>query len=235
MKKNTVTSSIIALVSLILFNSCSGGDDAPPPPVVQNNPPEIPNLIFPTNNLICTGIDLEFSWNPAIDPEENEITYLIQIAEQDNFQDIVFSQTLTSTSTSFNLERGVTYHWRVRAIDDQGNESGFTNSQNFFTEPEATISTIPQTPILIAPVKGDIVQNNTVTLQWEVVNEQNANLKYDVYFGESTPPVLFAENIDNTSFEIVDLNPETLYFWRIVVKDTQLNAAISQIVEFMTE
>ena len=131
----------IALVSMIALLSCSNDDNGGPGPIPQNVDPTIPVLVFPTNNLTCTGIDLGFSWNASTDADGDTISYVIDISTVPSFGSVAFTATTTGRTRTFDLEKGITYFWRVKARDRQGNESAYSSPQSFFTEPEASVNT----------------------------------------------------------------------------------------------
>ncbi len=145
----------IAVVGISLLFSCSGDDNGGNPFFSANGTPDIPGLIFPTNNLVCTNFNLEFDWNTVIDIDGDTVTYVIDIAADSSFEAIVFTAITTDTKRTFTLEKGVTYYWRVKARDSAGNESEYSPTQSFFTEPEAGTNTIPTAPQLISPMQGE--------------------------------------------------------------------------------
>ncbi len=223
----------ITLISLALLISCSGDDDGAPP-ITVNQAPAAPSLVFPSNNLTCTNFNLEFEWNAVTDPDGDEVSYVIEIAANSNFTTVLFTAVTSETTRTFTLEKGVTYYWRVKAGDTEGNESEYSGTQSFFTEPEAGINTIPSVPQLISPAIGNQLSDTTVTLDWEATDTDDDALVYDVYFGDTNPPVLFSENIDMSELEVT-LSPNTIYYWRVVVKDNHQSATIGQVWNFRTE
>ncbi|WP_109301669.1 hypothetical protein [Aquimarina sp. AU474] len=223
----------IALVGLGLLTSCSG-DDNRPSLITINEAPGVPALIFPINNLICTSVDLEFSWNGVMDNEGDSVRYVIDIARDSDFNNIVFTVTTAGTSSAFTLEKGIRYYWRLRAIDSEDNASSYSPTQSFFTEPEAGTNTIPTAPQLISPMQGERISGSTITLDWNATDSEDDALSYDLYLGDTNPPVLFSDNINVSTFDVT-VSPGTVYYWRVVIKDTQQSAAIGQVWNFRTE
>ncbi|WP_282086772.1 hypothetical protein [Aquimarina algiphila] len=222
---------IVILSSLFLF-SCSGDDNT----VVQlvNNVPSIPSLVFPTNNLVCTNFNLEFDWGAAVDSDGDALSYTIDIATDSGFTTILFTATTTETVNTFTLEKGTTYFWRVKAIDSMGNESKYSDVQTFFTEPDAGVNTIPNAPLIISPSLGERVSGTNITLDWDATDEDNDPLTFDLYFGDTNPPVLVSENINVSTFDVT-VSANTTYYWRVVVKDDKQGTTIGQIWNLRTE
>lgn len=75
--------------------------------------------MFKTINAGPTNVNIEttLSWNPAIDPEDDPITYRIEIRNDVN-NDLEIIENITDTSYHLtNLVYGVKYFWQVVASD----------------------------------------------------------------------------------------------------------------------
>ncbi|GAA4277601.1 hypothetical protein [Aquimarina mytili] len=224
----------ITLITLSLVLSCSGDDDGGATRALTNEALVAPGLVFPTQNLTCTNFNLEFTWNSISDPEGDDISYIIDISTDNNFGSISFTAVTTEALQAFTLEKGVTYYWRVKARDSEGNESDYSTTQSFFTEPDAGINTIPYAPTAVTPLDGATPTGNTVSLAWDTTDADGDTLVYDVYFGETNPPQLTTENITTTNFD-VSVASDTQYYWRVVVKDSNQGTTIGQVWNFRTE
>ncbi|WP_271767122.1 hypothetical protein [Aquimarina algiphila] len=222
---------IVVLSSLFLF-SCSGDDNTVTP--ILDTVPSIPSLVFPTNNLVCTNFNLEFDWSRVVDGDGDSIQYTIDIATDNTFTPVLFTATTTETVNTFTLEKGTTYFWRVKATDSAGNDSGYSDIQTFFTEPDAGVNTIPNAPVVLSPSLGELVSGTNITLDWDATDEDNDPLTFDLYFGDTNPPVLVSENINVSTFDVI-VSANTTYYWRVVVKDDKQGATIGQIWNFRTE
>jgi hypothetical protein len=69
----------------------------------------------------------------------------------------------------------------------------------------------PHTP---TPVDGSINQLLFVTLRWESDNA----LEYEVYLGETNPPLIKYTTTQNKFYTTPPLNYNTKYYWRVVAK-----------------
>ncbi len=222
------------LISALVLNACSNDDGPTPSPFIINLKPTIPELVFPQDNLVCTNFNLEFDWNQAIDADSNSIVYTIEVTDEGNFRTLLFTAKTSENSHTFTLEKGTTYYWRVQATDPNGNNSGYSSIRKFFTEPEAGVNTIPYAPTINIPQLGQTVTGNTTTLSWEATDPDNDPLLFDLYFGETNPPQLLTENLNNPTFD-VQLNANTTYYWRVVVKDNDQATIIGQVWNFRTQ
>ncbi|WP_459210795.1 hypothetical protein [Aquimarina rhabdastrellae] len=199
----------------------------------ENTAPSIPTLIFPENNLLCSNIALGFEWSDSEDREGDHILYQVEIARDDMFTDMLFSIITPEPHRNFNFEKGTVYYWRVKAKDNKRNESSYSEVRSFITEPEVGINTIPQTPKIISPSLGQSVVDQTVVLEWESTDGDGDPIVYDIYFGETNPPVLLIENIEQTVFGI-NLSPDKTYYWRVIAKDDREGVAIGRVWHFNT-
>ncbi|MCF6182699.1 SusE domain-containing protein [Lutibacter sp.] len=215
-----------------------GGNTPTPTPTVENKAPSIPVLTTPTNNKLCIDNALTFEWNTSTDPENNAITYQIQVATNINFSSIVETKTTSSTNISISLEKGIAYYWRVKAIDSKSASSNYSSVFNFYTEGTGVINHLPFSPELVNPTLNAIEQNATVTLQWNGSDADTSDsLTYDVYFGMLNPPTeneKVSANQVESNFT-TSLNSTTEYYWRIVVKDNNGGETIGQVWNFKTD
>ncbi len=224
------------LFSVLFLFSCTTEDES----IEINDPffvdpnPSLPSLIYPTNNLICTNFNLEFDWNVSSAFNGNSLTYTIDIATDNTFAEILFTASTSQTNRAFNLEKGTTYFWRVKAKDEKGYESRYTSTRTFFTEPEAGINNIPHAPVAISPTLGATVSGSEITLDWNATDSDGDTLLFDLYFGESNPPQLVAENIEVSTFDVTT-EANTRYYWRVVAKDNNQGVAISRVWNFRTQ
>ncbi len=88
------------------------------------------DLLFPTNGL--TGIqtkDVTFAWTRADGADE----YTIQVAEDPNFENIVYEESLVYTATyPSQLQNSKTYYWRVTA-KNLSKQIGFENTSEVWS------------------------------------------------------------------------------------------------------
>ena len=226
---------------LILFSSlgwsCGGGGDDTPPPTV-NNAPTIPTLALPTDGFPCIDNVLNFQWNASTDPDGGTITYQIQVAINAQFSSpLTHDVTVTATNRTLTLEKGITYYWRVKAIDNKNLSSAYSTTFSFYTEPVATSNNLPDTPVLVTPVLNSVATGVDVDLQW-TGNDKDVSdtLTYDIYFDTVNPPVTMVGGGNQSTTTLnVPLSPLTDYYWKVVVKDNKGGQTIGQVWNFKTD
>ena len=128
-----------------------------------NGAPTVPTLNNPSDNMGATTTTPVFSWAPSTDPEEEAITYEIEVKDDaGTIVGSVMGVSGTVTSISAELTNRATYTWRARATDRSGASSAFS-PENTFTvnapvdDPEVVVdaggcqtSSAPGTGSLIA-------------------------------------------------------------------------------------
>ncbi|KDN53689.1 fibronectin type III domain-containing protein [Flavobacterium seoulense] len=217
------------ILSLIILTSCSSvGDEGD-----TQTPPTIPNLSYPTNNLVCIDNSVEFQWAASTDAQKDAISYQLDIAT-----DQAFTKNLTTSKTALlkatvTLEKGKFYYWRVKAIDAKNNASDYTAVYTFFTENQVVVNRLPFAPEIKTPELSSIISGSTGTLSWTAVDADNDALLYDVYLGTSNPPTQkVASNLATASCEVSSLAAGTKYYWNVVVKDSKSGTTVGHVWSF---
>jgi hypothetical protein len=230
--KNFIYLSIIGL----LFTSCSsGGDDPEPIPEVKNEAPTIPVLTLPVDNKLCVSNIVNFEWNKSTDTNNDNITYQIQIATDNQFAQIVKSGEGASNLQSITLDKNTAYYWRIKATDSKGLSSAYSTTNKFYTSGDAIINHLPFTPELVAPAINTVLSTATASLKWNATDADATDvLTYDVYFGTTNPPTQKVSENNTTKTVDVTLASGKEYFWKVVVKDNKGGETVGQIWKFKT-
>ncbi|MCL6266920.1 fibronectin type III domain-containing protein [Flagellimonas myxillae] len=217
-------------IGFFLFTSCSSGEDATPPR--ENRVPSAPKLVYPTNNLLCINNVLTFDWEASTDPDSDGLTYEVQVATDNQFSTLVHSGNTNSTEREITLQKGTAHYWRVGAMDTNGGKSEYSNVWQFFTEGEGQQNHLPFAPSLISPEMDSVTSTNSVVLQWSASDVDGDELVFDIHFGTDTSPNRIATAQSETNFTLNDLNADTTYYWKIVVKDSFGASTIGSIWNF---
>ncbi|MBA6156694.1 hypothetical protein H3Z83_09230 [Tenacibaculum sp. S7007] len=220
----------IALFSLPLFVACGGGSKEP-----VNEAPSKVNLVYPTPNLLCIDNTITFDWSDATDPNNDNISYKVEISKNREMSNIVKSQTASTSQVNITLDKGTALYWRVTAIDAKG-LAGETSSVNaFYTKGEGETNSAPFTAKLVSPSdekSTDANASNQVVLTWEGADSDNDTLKYDLFFGESSDfTSAFEENLTTESKEVTVESGKT-YYWKVNSIDPSNAKSIGQVWSF---
>jgi SusE outer membrane protein len=220
------------LLGTVIFSCSSGGSSDDGPDVRPNSAPTAPSLVSPSNNLLCVENTLTFNWNASVDADGDTITYKIEIATDNLFNNIVHFGSTTTTSFQVTLSKGTAYYWHVFATDSNNASSDYSSVFQLYTENEGLSNHLPFAPGLISPSNGETVTGGVITLQWEASDVDQDDLVYDIYFDSIDPPVtLVSEDQTESSFEF-SLSTTGTYFWKVVVKDENGGETIGQVWYF---
>ncbi|PHR97429.1 MAG: hypothetical protein COA80_07720 [Leeuwenhoekiella sp.] len=210
---------------LLLGLSCSPDspeepkETTPPTPPVANTAPPKPDLIYPSDNLLCTVSELTFEWSQVTDPDGDVVSFSIDIATDRSFTDVVESRSLNTTSLNLNLAKGTAYYWRVRAKDSENNWSPYTDSNAFYVEGEASTNYVPFKAKCIYPLPGAIInETGEITLKWETADLDGDSLTYDIYLRSGNTTTTIAEKISETEFTI-QVSSGMSYSWSVTSSD----------------
>lgn len=92
----------------------------------------------------------------------------------------------------------------------------------------------PVVPSSPAPYNYSTDQNTIITLHWECLDPDGDPLVYDIYFGGNDDLSLVGKNVTNNHYDITDLDTETIYSWKIVVRDDKGEVTEGPIWKFKT-
>ena len=209
--------------------ACSSDDDT-----TTSLVPEAPILTSPQNNLLCTSNIVDFAWGKSEDLDGQVLSYQIQIATDTQFSTLITDQIVSETYATYSLEKGKAYYWRVKALDNDNNESDYSINWNFYTEADAIENHLPLMPSLIAPLLNTSMDNTSVLLEWSCSDPDNDSLTYDIYYGTSSDVSMIASGSSLDSYNLTNLNSGK-HYWRIDAIDTHKNKTIGQLWSFSVE
>lgn len=197
-----------------------------------NKGPSELNLIFPTENLLCTSNTITFDWTDATDAENDNIEYTITIAKDRALNTIVENRTLKESELTLTLENATPYYWKVDALDTNNNIGVSTETFAFYTQGESIENYAPFAAELISPENNETVTQETVLLSWTAEDLNVADvLTYELFFGENDNLTLIEDNLSFKNFQ-VKVNLGKTYSWRVNVKDQNGGKSIGEIWTF---
>ncbi|MDO6519008.1 hypothetical protein [Zobellia uliginosa] len=218
----------------IFFCSCSNnGDDVPPIPMDNKAPLSVTQLTFPTDNMLCSDNELDFQWEKALDPNNDTLTYILEVATDDKFTNTEVFETASNIKT-VTLAKNQIYYWRVAAKDPFNLIGPYTNVSKFYTEGGGETNHLPFLPDLVVPENNQSVDAGMVKLVWASRDVDGDQLAFDVYLDTKNPPETKIESNKSTFSIGVSVQPNTTYFWRIVVNDGNGGEAIGRVWSFTT-
>lgn len=220
----------VGLILLVIW-SCGGGDS-----MDEENlaPAKVNTLIYPSNNLLCISNEIKFEWSAAIDPNGDNVKYILEVSSDDSFANSDTHQ-VSGLNKTLTLENDKIFYWRVQAEDSENLKSPFSNVYKFYTEGVGSVNHLPFSPELVAPKSSTVIVKNSIDLLWNASDVDNDALIYDVFFDTSNPPTQkIGDNISARS-KNVELSSGMTYYWKVVAKDGNGGESISTIWSFQTD
>ncbi|TDR18295.1 Ig-like domain-containing protein [Marinicella litoralis] len=181
-------------------------------------PPEVVTLDSPTNNAVAVDLQPSLNWTGT-----NALNYTVEVASDSNFNNIVFSDVLSSNTVAptNSLASNTTYYWRVKSANSCG-ESTYSSVYVFTTMPAPG-----DCPLIVSTAKtayandfdGDVSDWGSSSLNgsnsWDISNNQSvsgANSFYAADIGTTSDTVLISPQITLPLLDELQ-NNLTLQFW----------------------
>ncbi|MHA1973957.1 MAG: hypothetical protein ACTSW1_13245, partial [Candidatus Hodarchaeales archaeon] len=169
--------------------------------------PSAPTLVSPYNNYRTSSQSMSFDWNAVSGATQ------YQLKVYDSSDDEVYSYTTSNTDHDIPTTLSEdTYSWKVRAQDGAGNWGSYS-SERFFTIDLSG----PAKAVLISPVSGATIADNSVLLTWNSIADATA---YQVQVDTS---ITFSTTIVNQETSQTQINTGIItpdrYYWRVRGKD----------------
>jgi hypothetical protein len=233
--KTSIT--LIGLFSFILITSCGGSDSGSSTPTISS--PSKSVLIAPANNTSCetgstsstTQSTVTFSWNSTSNTE----TYDLKIVNM-NTQEVNSQIGITKTTKEVPLTKGVPYSWTITS-KNKGTNTTVSETWKFYLGGNGVTNYAPFPASAVSPLQGGVITpaNGNLTLRWETSDVEGSPLTYTLYFDTidgKQSPLETNKNLTAKSKE-VSVNPNTVYYWRVVTSDGN-NSATSVVYSFKT-
>lgn len=184
----------------------------------------VPLLVTPVNNSIVPEANLTFEWNEVSDANG----YALQISTSIDFSSLVVSESISSTSHTYNLLLNSTgYFWRVCAIKNNI-KSAWSATGNFNTE-------AVKVPGLLAPTDNSTNLPRVVNFSWNVlpaVDSYQLQVSMEEDFENQ---IIEKTELTNSSYTFSGLMFSTNYYWRVRAEKSGKVSDWSETRRFTTE
>lgn len=178
-------------------------------------------LVAPANNAQNQPKQVTFSWNSDVDATQ----YQIQIATDENFTNIVYTNTTNSLSETVELDYETEYWWRVRGLN--------TNYTGLWSEVrKLKVRPAIYPVVLLSPANNATDLNINVTFTWQ--NNVDATGYILEIYSDSLITKIGEFNTTNTNYLYYGLDFNQSYWWRVKGYNNQYQSAWSEIRKFTT-
>jgi hypothetical protein len=225
---------IMGLIVAVLFSCKNSGTEPAPPPEAQL-PPAKAILLLPAQNEVCatgenptsTTSTVKFDWNDAANANNYVLTLKNLIAGTS------FDYVSSQSELKITIPRATAFSWTVTSKSTKTATTATSDPWKFYNSGEGQISYAPFPATLTFPAMGAVIgTTNNVTLTWNGSDADNDITGYDVYFGKTASPALVANTKPDSQSFAVEVTANTVYYWKVITKDTQGNTSDSGIYQF---
>ncbi len=195
------------------------GDSNPPPP-------DPPQLEEPEDGETGLSRTPSLEWNASSGTDE----YRVQVSTSSGFGSRVVNTTTGTTSLSPEspLDFSTTYHWRVRASNENGT-SDWSDSWSF-----TTTHNTPSTPQLSTPADGFLGTVRTPELSWQA-SDRAESYRVQMATSSNFGSPLTDQTTSDTDFNFGSaLDYFTTYYWRVRASNQAGNSDWSDTWAFTT-
>ncbi len=195
----------------------------------KNDPPDrIDGGFSPVSDKEVASVTL--SWNAGTDPDLNDnadnLSYSVELSQNSNFTGTTVSQTAAAGTNSIqvaDLTDNSSWYWRVKAVDDEGLESGWSNINSFVYNSQND----PPTEFeLTSPASGGSDLDVTVIFSWNPSSDidPGGKVSYKLTIAQDAGFSVGSQEFttdSRTSFTPPGgtIRPGATYYWKVVAED----------------
>jgi len=191
-------------------------------------PPYVPNTPNPADNSTNVVLDTNLSWSGGDPDAGDNVTYDVYFDKTS--PPILVANNISITKYAPALTYNISYYWKIVAWDS--NSSSQSPIWTFMTEIQPNRP--PETPGDPNPIDDSLVVSIDADLSWNCSDPDNDSLMYDVYFGETNPPLKVESNISDSMYNPGIMNYGIDYYWKIVAWDIHGTSQVGPIWSFQT-
>jgi hypothetical protein len=166
-------------------------------------------LLSPTNNSTNREVSDTLRWRSST----NATSYDVYLGTSNPPTTKVSADQTDTTYQYSDLINNTKYYWKIVAKNSNGTTDATGSPWNF-----TTIPLPPGSFNLLSPSSGATNQAISGTLSWQT--SPNAT-GYDVYLSTANPPLTkISSNQTGTSYSYSGLNNSTMYYWKVVARNS---------------
>lgn len=204
-------------------------------PVVPNNPSKV-NLIFPYENSLCnegtnltpTSSTVLFEWGTS----DNTNSYTLVL--KNLISGAIITRETALTEIAINIERATPFEWYVTSNSNFVTTNAQSSKWKFYNASEGVQSYAPFPAEAVSPEMAEVLETTAseITLDWSSSDIDNDIVSYDLYFGTDSIPAIYSSGLTETMLNNVIITTNTIYYWKIITKDSKGNSSDSGVFQF---
>lgn len=224
--------ALFYIAILILLLGCGKNSSAPDTAKI----PTSAKLIFPFENFLCNE-------GANITPTESTVLFEWKEGENTDKYELVLKNLTTQKFTSYStadtripivLERLTPFKWYVVSKSNSVTDTAHSEIWKFYNAGPATTSYAPFPAEILSPAMAETITTaaDVISLDWVGSDVDDDIVGYDVYFGTSDSPPIIETDLKESILNNVSITPDTVYYWRIITKDSTGNTSDSGVYQF---
>jgi len=229
---------ILLALGLVACGGSGGGggteDDGP----VEVPDPTAATLVFPDNNTECNEGEVlnesqsrvTFRWNAS----QNTDSYTVTVRNLNTL-----SQSSVNASTNeatITISRGTPYEWFVVSRANGTTATATSATWRFFNEGPGVENYAPFPAVAVNPTRGaNLSGMSSVDLEWTASDLDNDIVEYEVFFDSTSDPTTSLGTTTDTTVAGVAVSAGTIYYWKVVTRDSEQNSSTSEIFQFRVD
>ncbi len=228
---------LTCISAFLLIMSCGSDSDDKGNTSGFTTTPKATTLLFPTNNAECNEgtiisdslSSVEFSWKAAQDTDSYEIN-IKNLATGNTTK-----KTVSTTTEIITIDRGTPYEWFVISKASGTTETATSAVWKFYNQGVGIENYAPFPAEAASPARGTTIESTTtVSLKWSGADVDDDIVEYEIFFGTTNNPTTSIGTTTNITIDVT-VTANTVYYWKVITKDSQNNKSTSEIFEFKVE
>jgi uncharacterized protein (TIGR02145 family) len=191
-----------------------------------------PELLLPKENLNTKEKEIKLVWSKN---KLENVEYSVFLGKTKKLTDVNIIKTgLKETSfTATKLEEGVTYFWKIQVSPAAYSQPVSSEIFSF-----SSGNQLPTVPVLTYPRDGMMLAPTSLNLLWDRSTDlDKEKIVYDIYLDDDktfSDERNIEKNFDGKKITYVDLNYNTVYYWKVIARDEQGAEISSKVCHFTT-
>ena len=183
---------------------------------------------FWINDKEVTAVTL--SWKAGTDPDLNDnagnLSYVVELSQNSNFTGQTVTRIVSAGQNSIkiaDLTDNSGWYWRVKAVDDEGLESGWSNINSFVYNSQNDPPTAFE---LTAPGNGSTDLDVNVSFSWNPSSDidPGGEVSYKIIIAQDAGFSVGSQEFttgSRTTFTPPGgtIQPGAAYYWKVVAED----------------
>ncbi len=166
------------------------------------------------------------SWKSSL-PSTGQVRYGTDPADMSLWTDPSTEETTEHSLTIGDLTPSTTYYFRIVSTNSKGRRDG---SEIFAFETTEQVD-----PLALQNVESAQIMSNSALVRWETNNYASSQVRYGLSASELTrTSELIDEEVKQHNVVLLDLQPETTYYYEVTSTDVYGDTATSSVQSFTT-